>query len=132
MGNLLSINKMKSATPVSDSFRKKLVEMGYSKFDGKPLKGEICYDAYYKDFKDKKDLKYTIYCYCYDLKDVVENPEVFEFTFEVQLNAGIGIIGLEAIQWDFRTEELAKFNIMFFERRVDDVWKALGGMKFPS
>ena len=132
MENFLSINKMQKGSDLSDSFRKKLVEMGYHKFDGKPLKGEICYDAYYKDFNNGDDLKYTIYCYCYDLKGVVEKHEVFEFSFEVQLNAGMGIIGLEAIQWDFRTEESAILNIKYFEKRVDIVWESLGGINFPT
>ncbi|NBU98256.1 MAG: hypothetical protein EBS19_08615 [Spirochaetia bacterium] len=132
MEDFLSISNMQKGTSVSDSFRKKLVERGYRKFDGKPIKGEICYDAYHRDFSNSDGLKYTIYCYCYDLKDIVPNPEVFEFSFEVQLNAGIGIIGLEAIQWDFRTEENAELNIAFFELRVDSVWKALGSIKFPT
>lgn len=132
MENFLSINNMQKGTSVSDSFRKKLVELGYHKFDGKPIKGQICYDAYYKDFSGESDLKYTIYCYCYDLKDIVDKPELFEFSFETQISAGLGIIGLEAIQWDFKTEESAEFNIQFFEKKVDDVWKALGSINFPS
>jgi hypothetical protein len=114
MEGSLSINNIQKTTPVSDSFRKKLVELGYRKFDGKPIKGEICYDAYYKDFNVEKELKYTIYCYCYDLKGMLDNPELFEFAFETQINAGAGVIGLEAIQWDFRTEESSEFNIRFF------------------
>lgn len=132
MESFLSINNMQKGTPLSDSFRKKLVEMGYRKFDGKPIKGEICYDAYYRDFKNGEDSKYTIYCYCYDLKDLVDRPELFEFSFETQINAGLGIIGLEAIQWDFKTEKNAMFNIQFFEEKIDDIWKSLGSIKFPS
>jgi hypothetical protein len=132
MEGSLSINNIQKTTPVSDSFRKKLVELGYRKFDGKPIKGEICYDAYYKDFNVEKELKYTIYCYCYDLKGMLDNPELFEFAFETQINAGAGVIGLEAIQWDFRTEESSEFNIRFFENRVDAVWKSFGSIKFPS
>lgn len=132
MENLLSINNIKKVSDVSDSFRKKLVEIGYRKFDGKPIKGEICYDSYHKDFSDDEGLNYTIYCYCYDLNGIVENPEIFEFSFEVQINAGAGMIGLESIQWDFRTEEDAIFNIEFFESKVNDVWKALGSIKFPT
>lgn len=132
MESSLSINNIKKGTsPVSDSFRKKLVEMGYRKFDAKSIKGEICYDAYFKDFNSDDSADYTIYCYCLDLNGIVPNPEFFEFSFEVQLNAGIGIIGLEAIQWDFKTEESAEFNIIFFEEKVRDVWKALGSKKFP-
>ena len=132
MENFLSINNMQKGTSVSDSFRKKLIELGYHKFDGKPIKGQICYDAYYKDFSVGSNLKYTIYCYCYDLKDIVDNPEIFEFSFETQISAGLGIIGLEAIQWDFKTEENAEFNIQFFEKKVDAVWKVLGSINFPS
>lgn len=132
MESSLSINNIKKGTSeVSDSFRKKLVERGYRKFDAKSIKGEICYDAYFKDFNSDDSTDYTIYCYCLDLNGIVPNPEFFEFSFEVQLNAGIGIIGLEAIQWDFKTEESAEFNIIFFEEKVRDVWKALGSKKFP-
>lgn len=132
MENSLSISKIKKSSFISESFRKKLVELGYRKFDGKRLKGDICYDAYFKDFMNGDDLSYTIYCYCYDLTGIIENPEIFEFSFEVQINAGIGMIGLESIQWDFRTEENAEFNIEFFERKVNDVWKALGSINFPT
>jgi hypothetical protein len=132
MENFLSIDKIKKGSQISDSFRKKLIEIGYHKFDGKSLKGQICYDAYYKDFNDEENLKYTIYCYCYDLDGMVEKPELFEFAFEVQINAGVGIIGLEAIQWDFRTEESSILNIKYFEKKVDDVWKSLGGINFPN
>lgn len=132
MENSLSINNIKKGTSqVSDSFRKKLVELGYRKFDAKSIKGDICYDAYFKDFVSGEESKYTIYCYCYDLEGMVPNPQLFEFSFEVQLNAGIGIIGLETIQWDFKTEESAQFNIIFFEKKIEDVWKALGSIKFP-
>lgn len=132
MENSLSINNIKKGTSeVSDSFRKKLVELGYRKFDAKPIKGEICYDAYFKDFTSDNESNYTIYCYCCDLNGIVPNPQFFEFSFEVQLNAGIGIIGLETIQWDFKTVESAEFNIIFFEKKIEDVWKALGGIKFP-
>ena len=132
MENFLSIDKIKKGSQISDSFRKKLIEIGYHKFDGKSLKGQMCYDAYYKDFNDEENLKYTIYCYCYDLDGMVEKPELFEFAFEVQINAGVGIIGLEAIQWDFRTEESSILNIKYFEKKVDDVWKSLGGINFPN
>jgi len=130
--NFLSIDKMQKGSEVSDFFRKKLVEIGYHKFDGKPIKGEICYDAYYKDFGDEEGLNYTIYCYCYDLKGMVENPEIFEFAFEVQLNAGLGIIGMEAIQWDFRTIQDSILNVRYFEKKIEDVWEALGKIKFPK
>jgi hypothetical protein len=63
---------------------------------------------------------------------MLDNPELFEFAFETQINAGAGVIGLEAIQWDFRTEESSEFNIRFFENRVDAVWKSFGSIKFPS
>jgi len=132
MENSLSISKIKKSSLISESFRKKLVEVGYRRFDGKKLKGDICYDAYFKDFMNGKDLGYTLYCYCYDLTGIIENPEIFEFSFEVQINAGIGMIGLESIQWDFKTEENAEFNIEFFEKKVNDVWKALGAINFPT
>lgn len=132
MENSLSINNIKRSDDVSDSFRKKLVSLGYHKFDGKSIKGEVCYDAYYKDFFDGNEVKYTIYCYCYDLKGIIENPHLFEFSFEVQINAGLGIIGVESIQWDFRTIEDCEFNVDFFEKKIDVIWESLGKLKFPS
>lgn len=132
MENSLSINNIKKSNAISDSFRKKLIELGYHKFDGKAIKGEICYDAYYKDFMDGESVKYTIYCYCYDLDGIIENPSLFEFSFEVQINAGLGIIGIETIQWDFRTVENYEFNVNFFEKKIQTIWGSLGSNIFPS
>jgi hypothetical protein len=132
MENSLSINNIKKSDNISDFFRKKLVELGYHKFNGKKIKGEICYDAYYKDFLNINGVKYTIYCYCYDVKDLIETPDLFEFSFEVQINAGLGIIVLEAIQWDFRSIEKCEENVREFEEKTELVWKSLGSINFPD
>ena len=132
MENFLFIEELQKGTDPSGFFRKHLVFKNYIKFDGKKIKGEVCYDAYYKDFENKKGLKYTIYCYCYDYKDLVDNPENFEFCFEVQLNTGRGIIGVEAIQWDFGTNPDSLINIEFFEKKIEEIWEKFDSLNFPT
>ena len=85
-----------------------------------------------RTFRTKKGLKYTIYCYCYDYKGLVDNPENFEFCFEVQLNTGRGIIGVEAIQWDFGTNPKSLINIEFFEKKIDEIWEKFDSLNFPE
>ena len=132
MENFLFIEELQKGTDTSGFFRKLLVFKKYIKFDGKKIKGEVCYDAYYKDFQNEKGLKYTIYCYCYDYKGLVDNPENFEFCFEVQLNTGSGIIGVEAIQWDFGTNPKSLINIEFFEKKIDEIWEKFDSLNFPE
>jgi len=132
MENFLFIEELQKGTDTSGFFRKLLVFKKYIKFDGKKIKGEVCYDAYYKDFQNEKGLKYTIYCYCYDYKGLVDNPENFEFCFEVQLNTGRGIIGVEAIQWDFGTNPKSLINIEFFEKKIDEIWEKFDSLNFPE
>lgn len=132
MENFLFIEELQKGTDTSGFFRKLLVFKKYIKFDGKKIKGEVCYDAYYKDFENEKGLKYTIYCYCYDYKDLVDNPENFEFCFEVQLNTGRGIIGVEAIQWDFGTNPDSLINIEFFEKKIEEIWEKFDSLNFPT
>ena len=132
MENFLFIEELQKGTDTSGFFRKLLVFKKYTKFDGKKIKGEVCYDAYYKDFENKKGLKYTIYCYCYDYKDLVDNPENFEFCFEVQLNTGRGIIGVEAIQWDFGKNPDSLINIEFFEKKIEEIWEKFDSLNFPT
>ena len=132
MENFLFIEELQKGTDPSGFFRKLLVFKKYIKFGGKKIKGEVCYDAYYKDFENEKGLKYTIYCYCYDYKDLVDNPENFEFCFEVQLNTGRGIIGVEAIQWDFGTNPDSLINIEFFEKKIEEIWEKFDSLNFPT
>ena len=132
MENFLFIEELQKGTDPSGFFRKLLVFKKYIKFDGKKIKGEVCYDAYYKDFENEKGLKYTIYCYCYDFKDLIDNPENFEFIFEVQLNTGRGIIGVEAIQWDFGTNPDSLINIEFFEKKIEEIWEKFDSLNFPT
>jgi len=130
--NSLSLKQLQKGNDNSIFFRNLLISKKYKKFNGKQLKGDLCYDAYYKDFLDGDDLKYTIYCYCYDLKELVENPEIFEFSFEVQIETERGIIGFEAIQWDFRTPQRSIKNLEFFESKAEIIWKTFGSKKFPK
>ena len=131
--NFLSINDIGKNLSHSIFFRNVLVENGYKKFDAKKIKGDFCYDAYYKDFEDDSNkLKYTIYCYCYDLKNLVENSELLEFSFEVQINSERGIISIETIQWNFRTGLSSKNNLGYLEKKCDEIWKILGCNNFPE
>lgn len=130
--SFLLIDELQKGTDTSGFFRKLLVSKKYIKFDAKKIKGDTCYDAYYKDFENEKGLKYSIYCYCYDLKELVENPEAFEFSFEVQLETGRGIIGIETIQWDFRKNVDSLINIEFFEKKIEQIWEAFDSINFPT
>lgn len=130
--NSLSINQIQKGSNTSIFLRALLVSKKYKNFDGAKLKGEFCYDAYYKDFQNESGLKYTIYCYCYDLKSIVEDPELFEFSLEVQIESEKGIIGFEAIQWDFRTPQRATENLEYFESRAETIWQQFGGKPFTT
>jgi hypothetical protein len=132
MENFLFIEELQKGTDPSGFFRKLLVFKKYTKFDGKKIKGEVCYDAYYKEFSNEKGLKYTIYCYCYDYKGLIDNPENFEFCFEVQLDTGRGIIGIETIQWDFGTNPKSLINIEFFEKKIEEIWEKFDSLNFPA
>ena len=128
--NSLYINQIQKESHNSVLFRNLLVSNKYRSFDGKKLKGDLCYDAYYKDFENESGLIYTIYCYCYDLKGITENPEAFEFSFEVQVETERGIIGFESIQWDFRDYKKASINLEYFENCANRIWKDFGGKNF--
>ena len=133
--NSLSLNDLKRDQSKSVIFRRILNEKKYLKFDGSRLKGELCYDSYYKEFFDEKGLRYTIYSYCYnikDLKNLVENSELLEFSFEVQIESLKGIIGFEAIQWDFSSEEIIMNNVNYFEEKCEEIWKLFGSKCFPA
>lgn len=112
-----------------------LSEKKYTKFDGKKLKGDLCYDAYFKEFLDEKGLRYTIYCYCYntkELKSLTDSYELLEFSFEVQIESIKGIIGFEAIQWDFTSGDKAKESIKYFEDKSEEIWKIFGSNHFST
>jgi len=132
MDNFLFIDELQKGTDTKGFFRNLLVSKKYTKFDAKKIKGDVCYDAYYKDFENGKGLKYTIYCYCYDFKDLIDNPENFEFIFEVQLNTGRGVIGIETIQWDFQTNPKSLINIEFFEKKIEEIWEKFDSLNFPD
>lgn len=127
----LSIGELQTGSQNSYIFRNMLVSEGYSRFNAQNIKGEFCYDSYSKEFLNGKDLKYTIYCYCYDLKRVIEEAELFEFSFEVQIESDRGIIGIESIQWDFRNPATAKDNLIYFQNKIEKMWSDLGGKYFP-
>jgi hypothetical protein len=127
----LSICELQTGSPNSYIFRNILVSEGYSRFDGQKIKGEFCYDSYSKEFLDGNNLKYTIYCYCYDLAKVMENSELFEFSFEVQIESDRGILGIESIQWDFRNPMNAKENLNYFQTKIEKIWQELGKKYFP-
>jgi hypothetical protein len=130
--NFISVDDLSKNLGYSQIFRNFLCSRGYTKFDGKKLKGDFCYDAYYKDFFEDSDLKYTIYCYCYDLKGLVETPEVLEFSLEVQIESLEGVISFETTQWDFRIKYEAERKMEYFEKSCDDIWKIFGSKKFRT
>ena len=129
--NFLSINGLKKGDHNSVLVRNIFVSNGYKKFDGKRIKGQLCYDAYYKEFTEKDFLKYTIYFYCYDLKEIVQNSDLLEFSFETQIESKMGVLGIESIQWNFTDSRKASENIDFFEQRIEETWKIFGSKPFP-
>jgi hypothetical protein len=128
--NSLSLNDINSTKTNSESFRSLLITNGYTRFDCEGIKGDRCYDSYHKDFVENEKLSYTIFCYCYNLRGIVENPENFEFCFESQIETGNGILGLESVQWCFKTKENCLTNILGFEAIVNSNWKNLGSIPF--
>jgi hypothetical protein len=50
----------------------------------------------------------------------------------VQLNTGRGIIGVEAIQWDFGTNPDSLINIEFFEKKIEEIWEKFDSLNFPT
>lgn len=107
------------------------MESGFSKFDTGKNKGDFCYAGYYKFVKSGEDLKYVIYCYCYDFKEIMKDPELLEFSLECQIESEKGIFGLESIQWDFTNPETAKQNLDYYQQKIEEIWKVLGSNRFP-
>jgi hypothetical protein len=130
--NSLCISEIKKGSKKSHVFRNILIEFGYSKFDSSGLKGEFCYDSYYKDLKLENELKYTLYCYCYDLKEIMEDPELFEFSLECQIESEKGVLQIESVQWNFINPISARENLKYFENRIESIWEILGSKKFPG
>ena len=127
----ISIDSLQTGSQNSHIFRNILISEGYLKFDAQKIKGEFCYDAYLKEFTEANNLKYTIYCYCYDLKKVMDESELFEFCFEVQIESERGILGIESIQWDFRNPTNAKENLNYFQNKIEKIWQEVGKKYFP-
>lgn len=130
--NSLSLNKIKKDLTRSEKIRELLLSLGYSPFNAKNIKGDKCYSGYYKEFFNGADYIYSIYCYCYDLTGLVDNPEMFEFGLETQLETERGLIGLESVQWIFKNTEEAFNNIRYFENLVNNNWIFTGSNKFPE
>jgi len=130
--NSLSLNKIKKDLTRSEKIRELLLSLGYSPFNAKNIKGDKCYSGYYKEFFNNSDYIYSIYCYCYDLTGLVDNPEMFEFGLETQLETERGLIGLESVQWIFKNTEEAFNNIRYFENLVNNNWIFTGSNKFPE
>lgn len=130
--NSLSLNKIKKDLTRSEKIRELLLSLGYSPFNAKNIKGDKCYSGYYKEFFNDSDYIYSIYCYCYDLTGLVDNPQIFEFVLEAQLETERGLIGLESVQWIFENKEEAFNNIRYFENLVNNNWIFTGSNKFPE
>lgn len=130
--NSFTLSEVQKSSHFSLAFRNVLVSNGYKKFDGKAVKGDFCYDSYYKYVEDNNELKYIIYCYCYNLKMILDESDTFEFNFEVQLESERGIIEFSSVQWDFRTIEIAKENMEYFEEKSESIWKIFGSKKYPT
>lgn len=116
----------------SEKFRSLLVANGYKRFPGTENKGTRCYDSLCKEFYNNGEYIYSVFCYCYNLKGIIESPELFEFGLESQIDTELGIVGIESVQWDFSTEQKSLRNVIGFEALVNMNWKNLGERPFPT
>lgn len=130
--NSFSLKTLNQKKTNSELFRSLLVANGYKRFSGTENKGTRCYDSLCKEFFNEGEYIYSVFCYCYNLKGVIENPELFEFGLESQIDTELGIIGIESVQWDFTTEQKSLRNVIGFEALVNMNWKNLGEKIFPS
>lgn len=130
--NSLDLRTLQRDDQVSVLFRNHLISNGYTRFDVAEMKGPLCYEGYFKDFSVDGKLSYTIYCYCYDLRGIIEDPSRFQFIFESQIESERGIIGFESVQWQFETFSKGQENLEYFESQVESYWKISGSKKFPS
>ena len=130
--NSLDLRTLQRDDQVSVLFRNHLISNGYTRFDVAEMKGPLCYEGYFKDFSVDGKLSYTIYCYCYDLRGIIEDPSRFQFIFESQIESEKGIIGFESVQWQFETFSKGQENLEYFESQVESYWKISGSKKFPS
>lgn len=129
------IENIRKNISFSAVFRTYLISVGYEKLssDIKNIKGEFCYDSYYKDFLDASGkLKYTTFCYCYDFREVIDSYEKYQFIFEAQVECGRGILGIESIQWESENLEESIINIKYFEDSTEKIYKSLGEYKLPE
>ena len=129
--NSLSLNLLNQKKTKSEVFRSLLISNGYKRFNGTENKGTRCYDSLCKEFFHNGKYSYSIFCYCYNLRGVVDNPDLFEFGIESQIETELGIVGLESVQWDFLSEQKILTNIIGFEALVNMNWKNLGEKPFP-
>lgn len=131
--NTILISEIQKNVSFSAVFRNYIISIGYSKLPTQDIKikGDFCYDGYYKDFKDSDgNLIYTIYCYCYDFREVIDQYEKMQFIFESQLQTVCGIIGMETIQWVSEDLEKSIINLRSFEKSTQKTSEALGKIKF--
>jgi hypothetical protein len=131
--NTILISEIRKNVSFSAVFRNYIISIGYSKLPVSDIKikGELCYDGYYRDYKDNDgDIIYTIYCYCYDFRGIIDQYEKMQFIFESQLQTMCGIIGMETIQWVSDDIEKSIINLKFFENSTQKTSEALGKIKF--
>lgn len=131
--NTILISSIQKNVSFSAIFRNYLVSQGYEKLNNNEIKGDLCYDSYYKDFLDDVgNIGFTVFCYCYDLREIVEDHEKYQFVFESQMESGRGIIGIETIQWVSKDLEEAIINVKYFENKNWEIYKIMGSFPLPK
>jgi hypothetical protein len=62
----------------------------------------------------------------------MEDPELFEFSLECQIESEKGVLQIESVQWNFVNPISARENLKYFEDKIESIWSILGGKKFPA
>lgn len=62
----------------------------------------------------------------------MDDPELFEFSLECQVESEKGVLQIESVQWNFINTITARENLKYFEEKISSIWEILGSKKFPG
>ena len=131
--NTILISEIQKNVSFSAVFRNYLISIGFGKLSNYEIKGEYCYDGYYKDyFNSSGNIAFTIYCYCYDLREILDVYDKLQFVFESQMESSRGIIGIETIQWVSDGMKDAITNLKYFEEKNIEIYKIMGSIPIDN
>lgn len=62
----------------------------------------------------------------------MDDPELFEFSLECQIESEKGVLQMESVQWNFIHPITARENLRYFEEKIELIWEILGSKNFPQ